>query len=448
MRNFSNIFQYHLNTGKHTCRSLAIKSGLSASRLQDFLHGQVLPDIGELSKLADALFIRPSDLMHAPSNSDKGIVFLSAADSAATCRDIYRRANNQRIRYYTYRDTAFSKTTPHARGVILDIRCTKEDDVVQNSGHFQDALTLVLKGAIKGYWSDGSDKSLSRVLEQGHSYYARGYIPHTYRSLAGHENGQILSFTFNQYISGDVQKELAQLGTKRARENILSNNPYGNLLACHLNNSMKTPNELAIVTGINESKIHDFLDSNVAPSSFEIDAIADALQVSVDELIPTVSDSDAGLRHMTFAESKATTRRLRGSNGSIRYEVRDLARTKEASIFRAHHIKVLSKRAAISDCDLFSTEHTLLFGVSGSAQFSWLHNEQFYQLIFNAYDSIYIEPFVRFTLSTDTAAQVVRFQYPSLMAGGARKEMMNKGVSSIERLVSEQHAWADNQDFD
>lgn len=445
MRQFKNIFQYHLNVGKHTSETIAKQSGLAKQRLRKFLEGQAAPDIDELTALAEALSISVSDLMSEESNSINGVVFLSAGDSLATSRDIYRENGGRRIRYYTYRDTAFAKSTPHARGVILDLHCTQEEDVVQNNGHFQDALTVVLQGNIKGYWIDADGHSKELILRSGHSYYARGFVPHTYRSFVDQTAGRILSFTFSQHVSTEVQKELSQLGMSRACDNIRSPNPHGNLIACHLNNSMMSSHDLSVVTGIELPRITAFLESGVTPTFYELDAIAAALCISTGELLPAVQDSDAGLMHMTLAESSQTTRKLRGRNGEVKYEVRDLARTKEASSFRAHHISILAHHTAPDDCDLFSTEHTLLFALAGRFRLLWIHDEQPHELELTPYDSIYIEPFVRFTMSSKSRAELIRFQYPSLTAGDPRKELMNKGVSTIRRLLAEQRAWADKQ---
>lgn len=446
MRRFRDVFQYHLNTGKHTCESLAVKSGLPVERLRAFLRGDGQPRFEEVGVLADALLIRASDLMPEASNTHNGIVYLNATDSAAGCRDVYRQADGRRVRYYTYRDTAFSRATPHARGVILDLHCTREDDVVQNNGHFQDALTLVLLGNIKGYWVDADGRVLSKILKTGHSYYARGYVPHTYRSFPNQPTGQILSFTFNHHVSGEVQKELAQLGPERAPAQVMSSNGYGNLLAGHLNNGMTGPAELARVTAIDPTRIDAFLHGDDIPTFFELDAIADALRISATELMPIVDDTQAGLLHVTLDESRRTERRLRDQDGSARYLVRDLARTREASTFRAHHMRILAGHADDANCDLYSTEHTLLFALSGSARLTWVHAGQRRHLNMSPYDSVYLEPFVRFALSSVNNAELARFQYPSLTAGSARKELFIKGPSAIDRLVEEQRAWADGQD--
>nr|VFK12296.1 MAG: hypothetical protein BECKLPF1236B_GA0070989_103313 [Candidatus Kentron sp. LPFa] len=444
MQTFRDIFQYHLNTGKHTCETLAGKCGISVARLDAFLASTASPGVEELTLLADALAINPADLMPDETNTEKGIRYMSARESKATIREIYRKKGNREIHYYSYRDTAFSKSTPHAKGVILDIRCTAEDDVVQNNGHFQDALTLVLKGRIKGYWVDGSGRSFSRVLETGHSYFARGYVPHTYRSFSDQDIGQILSFTFTQHISGEVQKDLSRLGNDRAKENISSTNPYSNLLSCHMNNSMLKIPELAEATGIERTRIAAFIELNVIPAFYELDAIANALNISTGELIPVISDSDNGLIHLTQAESLKKLRRLRDAQRNVRYEVRDLANTKEASNFRAHHITVSSD--VISDnYDIFSTEHTLIFALKNQARLTWLFDGQSHSIELQEYDSVYIEPFIRFTLTSSNRGEVVRFQYPSLSAGDARKEMFIKGTPAIERLVSEQRPWADRQ---
>nr|VFK56543.1 MAG: Cro/C1-type HTH DNA-binding domain/Helix-turn-helix [Candidatus Kentron sp. TUN]VFK62884.1 MAG: Cro/C1-type HTH DNA-binding domain/Helix-turn-helix [Candidatus Kentron sp. TUN] len=445
MRIFRDIFQYYLNTGKHTCGTLAEKSGISVARLNAFLTSSASPELEELSLLADALAINPADLMPDEINTENGIRYMNAQESKATIREIYRKKGNRSIHYYSYRDTAFSKSTPHARGVILDIRCTAEDDVVQNNGHFQDALTLVLKGKIKGYWVDGDGRSFSRVLETGHSYFARGYVPHTYRSFSDQDIGQILSFTFTQHIPGGVQKELSRLGNDRAIENIASKNPYGNLLTCHINNSMLTIPELANATGIEQTRIKAFIESSVTPAFYELDAIANALDISTGELIPVITDSENGLIHLTQAESLKKLRRLHDAQRMVRYEVRDLANTKEASNFRAHHITVLGDTASPNTYEIFSTEHTLLFVLKNQVRLMWLFNGQSYSTELQEYDSVYIEPFIRFTLTSSDRGEVVRFQYPSLSAGDARKEMSTKGISAICRLVSEQHPWADKQ---
>lgn len=443
---YSTQLIYQLNTSKHTLETLAHFSGITEERLTLFIEDKSLPQEKEQSAIAKVLKFEGKGTADDVSDLDKGIKILKAEQSSASGRTIYRGNDENRIPYYFYRDLVVTSVTEHCRGELLDILCTEESKVVQNRGHLQDALTIITKGPIKGYWTDKTGRNISKKMELGHSYFARGFLPHTYRSMDENNIGQIISFTFTQNLVDKVKEQLTRLG-ERSKLNIPIESNHGSLLKIHLNNSMLSVKELAERSGIQFGLLNQYLSGERIPELEVLNVIAETLNINLEDLMPILPDSEYGAVHLTSEESVKTRRFIRNSMGETIYEVYDLARSREASHLRGHRIVCHKCTKGSKQAWLFSTEHTVFFVLSGKIELTWEYNSILYSKQLEEYDSFYVEPFLRLKVLDvdDNKSQILRFQYPSNVAGSPRKELFLKGVDNIERIVSDRDEWSPNQ---
>ena len=446
-KEFGSLLMNRRNAAKYSHERLAELSELDLERVKKLEAGDSEPTLSELENLAEAMIISPKDLMLRTKDTTNGIKIVTAEESKESRRLINRQAEGRESKlYYSYQDTAFTTAAPHVRGVILDIMCQDEKDVVQNNGHFQDAITIITKGPIFGYWPNQKGEQVRRLLEEGHSYFARGFAPHTYRSPDNGEVGQILSFTFAQHLQGDAQDELMLLGEDRAEQYVMSNSPWGNLLVAYRNNSLLTSGQLSKLSGVLEAKILAIENGEAEPLHEEVLRFAQAMHISPSELMPTVSDAPYGTMHCTPEDSLKTKRNIE------HYEVCDLAKSTEMSALRAHRMKTGRGFLEGTSCKLQSSQHTMIFMYKGRGVLHWEYDGKQHKQTLNNYDSVYIEPFIKHDVnaisvfaSENEHPDFFRIQYPTHLSGDASKELYHEGKSGARRIAKEAGEWAKGQ---
>jgi len=443
---FGKILINHQNAMKFTDDKLSEKSNIKVADIQELKNGNIKPTIQQIDRLANALGIRIKDLLPTESDTRNGIKITTSKDSENTRRLVNRQAVGRDSKlYYSYQDTALTINAPYVRGVILDIFCLNDEDIVQNEGHFQDSITFVTKGPIQGVWVDDNGKVVTKKLETGHSYFARGYAPHTYRSYSQDCIGQILSFTFCNALAADTQSDLMMLGEERSAEHIKINSPYGNLIYWHINNSLHDIDSISEITGIDKKTFIDIENGKITPSFSQLEIIADALCISVSEIMPTITDTNYGTKHWTPKQSQSTKREVKNENEDVIYEVCDLAKTTELSNLRTHRIKVIQKDVENAKCDLSSNKHTMLFVYKGSGLLKWICNDEVYTTPIEEYDSIYIEPLVKYSIINTDEIDILHYLYPTNVTGDAMKELFYKGKNGAKRIANESMIWCAKQ---
>ena len=443
---FGKILMNHQNAMKFTDSKLSDASDLSLQTINDLKEGKVHPTIQQIESLANALRISIKDLLYPEIDTQNGIKITTSEESKKTRRLVNRQAEGRESKlYYSYQDTAFTINAPYVRGVILDIYCLDDKDVVQNEGHFQDSITFITKGPIKGIWVDDDGKAVSMKLETGHSYFARGFAPHTYRSYSEGCIGQILSFTFCNALAGDTQNDFIRFGEERSTEYLKVNNPYGNLIYWHINNSLHDINSISEVTGIDKQDINEIQSGNLVPSQSQLQSIADALCISVSEIMPTITDTNYGTKHWTPEDAEKTKREIKNSDGNVIFEICDLAKTTEISGLRVHRIHVVQENTENAECNLHSNQHTMLFVYKGSGILKWKYDDKIYTKTIYEYDSVYIEPFIKYTIINVDEIDVLHYLYPTNVTSDALKELYYKGKYGAKRIANESVVWCEKQ---
>lgn len=442
---FGGLLLQHRNKAKFTLPQLAAAANIAEERLAALEAGQAVPELTTLERLAAVLRVNLRDLLPIERDTDRGIVYCSSKAFEASCRILERGGKN----YYTYRDIAGTTLMPHTQGVVLETLCTEEADVVQNRGHFQHGLTYILRGPIKGYW-DKRGQRVSRVLETGDSYFARGYLPHTYRSLPPAPIARFLSFTFAGHLAGDAGLELASLGEDRLPALITpaaaedTGIAYGALLRRRRLDAAYGVTDLASLSGLPEETVAALEAGRRPPTWEEVERLAAALCVNLRDLLPVLSDTDAGMRVLTMAEAHRTER-LFGPPGRPFYRIRDMARTTEMPDMRGTVIRPLRPEGEGEEgADLCPSLHTHYFVAAGQCVFTWAYRGERHRLELGPEDSLYIEPYLPrafYRQPREEAAEILSFSYAGSLAGEALQALNLFGLEGAKRIVRETLQW-------
>ncbi len=442
---FGGLLLQHRNKAKFTLLQLASAADIAEERLAALEAGREVPDLITLERLAAALRVNLRDLLPIDKDTEHGIVYCSSTAFEQSCRILQRGGKD----YYTYRDIAGTTLMPHTQGVVLDALCTDEADVVQNKGHFQHGLTYILRGPIKGYW-DKRGQRVSRVLETGDSYFARGFLPHTYRSLSRESIARFLSFTFAGRLAGDAGLELASLGEDRLPALITpaaaedKGIAYGALLRRRRLDAAYAIRDLASLSGLPEETVTALEKGDRPPTWEEVEQLAAALCVNPRDLMPVLSDTDAGMRILTMAEAKHTERLLGPSDRPF-YRIRDMARSTEMPDMRGLVIDPLRPEAgADEEGDLCPSLHTHYFVAAGHCVFTWAHAGERHRIHLGPEDSLYIEPHLPrafYRQPREEPAEVLSFSYAGSLAGEALQELNLFSLEGARRIAHETLQW-------
>lgn len=442
---FGGLLLQHRNKAKFTLPQLAAAADIDEERLAALEAGQTVPDLSTLERLAAALRVNLRDLLPIERDTERGIVYCSRKAFEDSCRLLQRGGKD----YYTYRDIAGTRLMPHTQGVVLDALCSDEADVVQNKGHFQHGLTYILRGPLKGYW-DKRGQRVSRVLETGDSYFARGYLPHTYRSLPPAPVARFLSFTFAGRLAGDAGLELASLGEHRLPAMIAPGAAedkgvaYGVLLRRRRLDAAYGIADLASLSGLPEETVAALEAGRRPPTWEEVERLAAALCVNLRDLLPVLSDTDAGMRVLTMAEAQRTER-LVGPPGRPFYRIRDMARTTEMPDMRGTVMRPLRPEGEGEEgADLYPSLHTHYFVTSGHCVFAWSFEGERHRLELGPEESVYIEPYLPrafYRHPRGAPAEVLSFAYAGPLAGEGLQELDLFALEGGKRIVRETLQW-------
>ena len=442
---FGGLLLQHRNKAKLTLAQLGATADIAEERLAALEAGREVPDLITLERLAAALRVNLRDLLPIERDTDRGIVYCSSKAFEDSCRILQRGGKD----YYTYRDIAGTTLMPHTQGVVLDALCTDEADVVQNKGHFQHGLSYILRGPIKGYW-DKRGQRVSRVLETGDSYFARGFLPHTYRSLSGETVARFLSFTFAGHLAGDAGLELASLGDDRLPAMIAERAAedkgvaHGVLLRRRRLDAAYDITDLASLSGLPEETVAALEKGRRLPTWEEVERLAAALCVNPRDLLSVVSDTDAGMRVLTLADAQRTER-LFGPSRHPCYRIRDMARSTEVPDMRGMVIQPLRPETDADEAaELCPSLHTHYFVPVGQCVFTWAHGGERHRLELGPEDSLYIEPHLPrafYQQPREDPAEILSFSYAGPLAGEALQELNLFGLEGAKRIARETLQW-------
>lgn len=374
---------------------------------------------------------------------NKGIALVTPEQSKVTSR-IFSRPNAQgeKTPYYEYRDTAMAPHAPFRPEWILELRNVtnldpENPDVIYNKGHLMNQFTFFI-GEVNFYWED-QGKKYSCEMNTGDSCHITPFAPHTFASRNPEKPGLIIAVTYgdnlrraNNHLAldGQVQpaylkKILSQTSTERALHS-----PFNLALRLHMDADLKSPEQLAELSGIEPARLEALL-TNAAPSSNEVKKLATALQLRPEDLYQSI-DAKA----VEFANFNKTAWVIDKASGDRH---KDLARSQSQPSMKSFVLEVgpstekLPYQHAYHQYVYNYSEHKVLIELSD--------NEV---LAIEPDASCYLQPYVlhSFILPQDaSSAQILIVRLSAHLNQPTVNELSQISLAGRQRLLSESSQW-------
>lgn len=273
--------------------------GLTAADYQRALAGAAEPDWSLLRRASRNWPVNERDLLPLHDDVPHGALIHRLADSVASERVLQRRG----VDYYRYRDTAMARVASFRPEHIRMLRVVADNDpdnpaVEWNSGHLLYQCTYFV-GPVNYYYSwQGSCHCVP--MTTGDSVWGVPFAPHSFTSRDAGQDAYILALTYGGDLLGDSQAELAVLGPDGAARLAL---PGQESEAATLRSLMRaklvSQAELVARTGIDPIRFSQLHAGETTPSWDERDALAEALGVSLRDLLPPRTSVQQGVQEPT-----------------------------------------------------------------------------------------------------------------------------------------------------
>lgn len=193
-----------------TLERMVEQSGLPRARLESFIEGCEIPDIGELGRMAEVLRVSPRDLMPWIDDTQDGVRIVRAAEAAAWN---FPEGNSPS---YHFRELACSTAASFARAFeVSPLRSIVDDHAAEIDIGMHQFVYVVGGVPAVVYWRDG-DHEQSELIEQGDSLYIKPYVSHRFRAALPNgslDDCKLLVLRIGGRLTGDAACEAAIVGS-------------------------------------------------------------------------------------------------------------------------------------------------------------------------------------------------------------------------------------------
>lgn len=410
--------------------------GLPAGSFADHTSGR-LPITWELiDRAARAWPLNERDLLPIHDDTPYGLRIMRAKESAANSRIIERGG----APYYEYRDTAMSRLASYRPEWIKMLRVVGNDDpdnpaVNWNNGHLLYQFTYFV-GPVN-YYFRGGGRSFCVPMNTGDSVWGLPFAPHSFTSRSTTEPAYILALTYGGGLTGDAQRELSAFGHTIAGSLAMPPGDHGALLRSLLAARLMTVAELVHRSGLASDRVAELCEARTRAEWPELVKLADALGVSVRELLATHTATEADV-HMQPARTAARWT-YPGPDGPA-YRFTQLAGDPLHPHTTSLEVEVLTERP---DATLPATyQHQYLY-VLGEEPVSvrWRHDGEQSDGRLEPGDSAYVIPGVELSLCADDHARVLMLRIAGSTTPDIRFALGAMPDGAIGRYVSEDRLW-------
>lgn len=371
-----------------------------------------------------------------------GVKMMKSEESKKTSR-IMERAGKP---YYEYRDTAMSKVAPFRPEWILELCYVGDNDpenkdVQWNNGHFMHQFTYFI-GEVNFYYRDSNGGKKVAIMNTGDSMYITPFTPHTFTTRKGaKENGLILALTYGGKLTGDVQQELSgmsvDLGSNFALDFTSKHSASAALLKYHREIANLSIDEISKRSSISKQELIAFETGSKIPSFSELEKIAQALIVSVRDLLP-----DDKIEDKVIVKHHEEGRTWVYPENSKTYEFTELASTTALPFSKAFEISILDSDNP--ELDLTSGLHQYVYNIGDSpVSINWEYEKKIFCDSINIGDSLYMKPFIKHNFRGHGKLLILRIG--GKIAGDSQRELSVVGKKNVKRAISETMQWFDPQ---
>jgi transcriptional regulator with XRE-family HTH domain len=408
---------------------------LTEADYQKALAGLAEPDWSLLRRASQNWPVNERDLLPLHDDVPLGVVIHRLAQSQASERVLQRRGAD----YYRYRDTAMSRVASFRPEHIRMLRVVDDNDpynpaVEWNNGHLLYQFTYFV-GPVNYYYS-WQGTCYCVPMNTGDSVWGVPFAPHSFTSRDAGQDAYILALTYGGQLLGDSQAELAVLGPDAASQLALPNDEAATLRSL-LQAKLLSPPEAAARSGIDPVRLSQLYKGETTPSWDERTALAEALDVSLRDLLPPRTSVQCGVMIQPGPSARSWCLPDADHPG---YRLRELAGDPSHPDTAAFEITVLGQ----PDPELLrSHQHSYLYVLAGaSVRLRWQHRGGRHDRLLQPGDSAYLLPELGFSLAVDDQPATVLL----LRIGGAVNARVRYALGSmsdrqLRRYLHEDRRW-------
>jgi Cro/C1-type HTH DNA-binding domain len=410
--------------------------GLPADTFANHTSGRLPITWDLISRAARAWPLNERDLLPIHDDCPDGLRVVRAEESAASSRIIERGD----APYYEYRDTAMSRLASYRPEWIKMLRVVDDDDpdnpaVNWNVGHLLYQFTYFV-GPVNYYFRSGG-RSFSVAMNTGDSVWGLPFAPHSFTSRSAAEPAYILALTYGGGLTGDAQRELSAFGPRTAGSLAVRPGDHGALLRSFLAARLMTVAELAGRSGLASERVAELCGARGRAEWPELVALADALGVSVRELLAPHTATEADVHVQRACTAARWT--YPGPNGAA-YGITRLAGDPLHPHTTSVEVEVLT---AQPDAPLPATyQHQYLY-VLGTEPVSvrWWHDGDASDARLEPGDSAYVIPGVELGLYSEDHARLLILRIAGSTTPDIRFALGAMPDGGIGRYLAEDRLW-------
>jgi methylphosphonate synthase len=410
--------------------------GLPAASFADYTSGRLPITWDLISRAARAWPLNERDLLTVRDDTEHGLRIMRAEESAASSRVIERGDGP----YYEYRDTAMSRLASYRPEWIKMLRVVDDDDpdnpsVNWNKGHLLYQFTYFV-GPVNYYFRSGG-RSFCRAMGTGDSVWGLPFAPHSFTSRSADEPAYILALTYGGDLTGDAQRELAVVGGAVAASLALPPGDHGALIRSFLDARLMTAEELADRSGLTVGRVSALCATPTRADWPELAALADALGVSVRELLAPRTTTEADVR---IQPARSAPRWVRSGPQGPAYRFTQLAGDPLHPHTTSLDLEVLATQPDTALPPTYQHQYLYVLGDEPVAV-RWRHGGADFDGRLERDDSAYVTPGTELSLGAGDPARVLMLRIAGSTTPDVRFALGAMPDGGISRYVAEDRLW-------
>jgi hypothetical protein len=410
--------------------------GLPAGSFADYTSGRLPITWDLIGRAARVWPLNERDLLPIHDDTAHGLRMMRAKESEASSRIIERGGGS----YYEYRDTAMSRLASYRPEWIKMLRVVENDDpgnpaVNWNNGHLLYQFTYFV-GPVNYYFRSG-DRSFCVEMQTGDSVWGLPFAPHSFTARSDAEPAYILALTYGGGLTGDAQRELSAFGRAATGSLALPLADHGALLRSIMAARLITVPELADRAGLTTDRVAALCASTTRAQWPELVMLADALGVSVRELLALHTTTEADVR----IQPGRTARRWHfPGQGRPAYRFTQLASDPLHPHTTSLEVEVVTSRP---DTTLPATyQHQYLYVLGDeSVELRWRHDGEQFDGQLEPGDSAYLIPGIELSLCAEQPARLLMLRIAGSATPDVRFELGAMRDGAIGRYIAEDRLW-------
>jgi hypothetical protein len=389
-----------------------------------------------IGRAASAWPLNERDLLPVHDDTPQGLRIMQAKESAASSRIIERGGGP----YYEYRDTAMSRLASYRPEWIKMLRVVEDDDpenpaVNWNNGHLLYQFTYFV-GPVN-YYFRGNGRSFCQAMNTGDSVWGLPFAPHSFTSRSDVEPACILALTYGGELTGDSQRELSAFGCAITESLALPLADHGVLLRSLMTARLMTVPELADRSGLSDSRVAALCATPARADWPELVMLADALGLSVRELLAPHTTTEAGVR-IQLART-APRWACHGADGPA-YLFTQLASDPLHPHTTGLEVEVLTTRPDTAIPPTYQHQYLYVLG-DDPVTVRWEHDGEEFDGRLEPGDSAYVIPGTELSLCAEDPARLLMLRIAGSTTPGVRFALGAMPDGAIARYVAEDRLW-------